>query len=361
LPARPRLRLLEQATPLPNRLEETVSEIGDALAALWWIQTLIYDHKPDVSLPFWIPPIAVVHLRAFSDRLSQTLGEYLGDLRQVHEGSPVQYGDTAIESFAEYAYDCCSKRAGFLYQWTTGNDKFEASILDQLHRQPELMEMITSRLETIRDIWSFPRLDTVELTRFVDREVSEASPRNQTDITEPTTTSDLSARARDGSVHRSPDADEHTILEPIQKNARIGGGDKQASSEDAVRRGNLAPGGTQEDETRGITSDKENDSPWFDKDPPEDSKFRYGPIEGRLQQIQRWIVGGGTEPTLRKHNGKSFYYIRKLTGPIPFAVWFDSQRRLDQALTKKNETPKPLGKRKRTGRKKKKLNENTSL
>ena len=79
---------------------------------------------------------------------------------------------------------------------------------------------------------------------------------------------------------------------------------------------------------------------YYDTLPNKDSMHKYGPVEGTLKELVRWI-GRGSQPTLRKHNGK-LWWIRKVTGK-KFEVWFDSQKTFAEVnqqrlVEKQNET-----------------------
>ena len=93
---------------------------------------------------------------------------------------------------------------------------------------------------------------------------------------------------------------------------------------------------------------------WFTTAPEESGRYKHGPIEGTLKQLEQWLKAG-SQPTLRKHNGQSWWYIRKLVGRR-YAVWCDSQtkhaeanqRRLEEMNreTKSNEAQSSRMKRK---------------
>ena len=67
---------------------------------------------------------------------------------------------------------------------------------------------------------------------------------------------------------------------------------------------------------------KANDEWCFNTDPPEGSKFKYGPLRGQLQQIVHAL--GQNVRTIKEWNGKTTHYIRKAHSRL-YIVWFDSQ------------------------------------
>jgi hypothetical protein len=74
---------------------------------------------------------------------------------------------------------------------------------------------------------------------------------------------------------------------------------------------------------------------WFDHDPPEDSKYKYGPLVGTLAHLSGCI--GMDRRTLRNHNGTGGCWIRKIHN-TKFAAWFSSQRAYSEANGKHLET-----------------------
>jgi hypothetical protein len=69
---------------------------------------------------------------------------------------------------------------------------------------------------------------------------------------------------------------------------------------------------------------------WFAEDPPVDSKFKYGPLEGPSKNIASWMEIG--HRTLKKQNGRTSWWIKKVHGKS-FAVWFSTQKRYAAANT----------------------------
>ena len=54
--------------------------------------------------------------------------------------------------------------------------------------------------------------------------------------------------------------------------------------------------------------------------PPEPaSQFKFGPVEGFLKELSKWI--GRSEESLSKYNGKGAFHIQKIGGER-FQVWF---------------------------------------
>lgn len=71
----------------------------------------------------------------------------------------------------------------------------------------------------------------------------------------------------------------------------------------------------------------------FTSSPPEGSMYAFGPLRGKLKEIACWM--GKTAPTLRKHNGKRFWYIQDEAGT--FAVWFETDEHFKAARRRRNE------------------------
>lgn len=61
---------------------------------------------------------------------------------------------------------------------------------------------------------------------------------------------------------------------------------------------------------------------WFTNDPPNDSKYKYGPLQGTLAHLCRCIEMD--RRTLGKHNGTGSVWVKKVHGKS-FMAWFSSQ------------------------------------
>lgn len=67
-----------------------------------------------------------------------------------------------------------------------------------------------------------------------------------------------------------------------------------------------------------------DDGDWFREAPPDGSRYKHGPVETTIKLLMAFLKQD--RKTLRKNNGRSTYWIRKLTGN-KFAVWFDSPKK----------------------------------
>ncbi|MCH7752860.1 MAG: hypothetical protein IH898_11990 [Planctomycetes bacterium] len=61
---------------------------------------------------------------------------------------------------------------------------------------------------------------------------------------------------------------------------------------------------------------------WFSSVPPEESKYKYGVLEGCVKDLANWI--GVDRRTLQKHNGSSAWWIQKIHDRM-FCAWFSDQ------------------------------------
>ena len=71
---------------------------------------------------------------------------------------------------------------------------------------------------------------------------------------------------------------------------------------------------------------------WFDDDPPAESRFKHGALEGPLKSLARWM--GIDQRTLAKHNGRTGWWIKKIHGRS-YAAWFSTERNYAQANQKR--------------------------
>jgi hypothetical protein len=84
--------------------------------------------------------------------------------------------------------------------------------------------------------------------------------------------------------------------------------------------------------TDNVMSDKSMaNGTWFKSEPPADSKFKHGPISGKLKDLCDWTEID--RRTLRSNNGKTGWWIQKEHAQL-FAVWFSSAGRLSQIKEK---------------------------
>jgi hypothetical protein len=71
---------------------------------------------------------------------------------------------------------------------------------------------------------------------------------------------------------------------------------------------------------------------WFSEDPPKDSRFRFGPLEGSLKDLAAWI--GVDTRTLRTHNGQTSWWVKKEHGKNSLA-WLSTQGKFATANQKR--------------------------
>jgi hypothetical protein len=63
---------------------------------------------------------------------------------------------------------------------------------------------------------------------------------------------------------------------------------------------------------------------WFDTPPPEDSKFKFGPVEGQISKLAQWM--NMDQRTLKTLNGRTSWWIQKLLR-TNFAIWFSTDKK----------------------------------
>jgi hypothetical protein len=203
----PRLVPTPESRPLPNSLEQLASEIGDALAALWWLQTAIETGNAAEPLALMSFPLAFTNLKVICDRLSQSLPQFVNQLRRAHVTSLQLIGDQAIQSYAEFAIACCSERAAFIETWRAEQEASNPRNVPPRKGLWKLETAIEARIESLRSEWQFPHVNTDDLIQCVEREATFARMMDigpGTLAVIPTSAPDAPDRPRQDALDRSP-------------------------------------------------------------------------------------------------------------------------------------------------------------
>jgi hypothetical protein len=74
------------------------------------------------------------------------------------------------------------------------------------------------------------------------------------------------------------------------------------------------------------------DGQWFLDDPPKDSRFKFGPLEGPLKSLAEWM--GMDHRTIKRLNGQTSWWVKQVHGK-KFAAWFSTQERYAAANQKR--------------------------
>ena len=83
---------------------------------------------------------------------------------------------------------------------------------------------------------------------------------------------------------------------------------------------------------RETTTGAQDRGHWFCDDPPKDSKFKFGSLEGPLKRLAEWM--GMDHRTIKGLNGGTSWWVKKVHGK-KFAAWFSTQEKYAVANQKR--------------------------